>query len=1086
MYEKGTVMGERFERLLSRYAPSLSPVFKITAFIYILTVAFLGWAVYDREHSLRLARIDARLFEAAERTNLEFGYVLLDRYSPSAPPSEKVFQRAVERANRLATSLGATYLYIVVPEKEGYFFLISNEKPGDRERGLGVRFWERYDDPPVELIRALREKRPVFSPVYTDKWGTFHSVFIPERSPQGKWYVVGADIDVEAVDSIFVRVFVQTAAISLGFLALLIPVSLLMRRFRLIEERDKDHQREQKLQRTLQAHMSRQIAFEQALIDTIPYPLFYKGPDCRFIGVNRAYEETFGVSRNELIGKQVLDLEYLPMEDRIMYQAEDEAMIRNASTVHKEMLIPFGDGKEHRTLYWVSGFLDPDGKPGGLIGSIVDISELIEAKEAAQSAMRVKSDFVANMSHEIRTPMNAIIGMNELALKGDLPAKERHFIEKAVDSAHLLLDIINDILDFSKIEAGKLKIETIPFDLDELLQSIIEMVGMRAEQKGLELFIHLAPDLGQHYLGDPLRIKQILLNLVSNAVKFTDKGEVTIRVRNVGVSETKQTVRFEVVDTGVGITEEQQQILFQAFSQADTSTTRKFGGTGLGLVIAKELVSLMGGLIGLRSTYGEGSTFWFEIDLPLSADSGSLRDESIVKNVRILVVDDTETARIIFKETLEGFGMQCAVCANALEALQLLEEGFAADIALIDWKMHGIDGVSLRSMIKERFHAQVPLVIMVTAYEKEILESSFETEDIPKVLIKPITPSTLFDTLVEVLGYRRLNPSVYENRTDTPEYFAGLKVLVVEDNESNREVAFEILNREGIEVHTVFNGQEALNALQSDSGYDMVLMDCQMPVMDGREASMRIRSDLGLKIPIIAMTANVLAGEEEACRLAGMNGYVTKPIDTSRLFREIAKFSGRKIPEFEPKAEHALEFEIEGIDHKRAIERLDGNTELYLRLLRRFADEHRNFADTYFGAVSAEEMRRVCHTLKGISGMLGMKRLQDLAKQAEQSSHPLTSETPLISEIVAETGRLSDAIMLNMEADTDQIERTISAGYLSGLLTKLRNSDASAFDSALVLKGAADPLLRKAYEQIIRFEFDSAALYIEEKLKKET
>ena len=576
------------------------PLFRYTLLAYLIIVILVAWGIYQREYQLKLAQIDAQLLESIYATDSAFGRNNVDKYTKDNPPSPQQFQQMIHAANTLAGQLHASYIYIVIKDKEGYYFIISNEHNDDRAKGLEVKFWERYDQPAPELIRAFQTNALAFSPVYTDKWGTFHSVFVPMLSPQGKPYVVGADIAVEYIRALLLNVLFLTLGIAVLFLLVLIPTIVLLQRYNKTKEREAVNHHNMLTQQKLQQQLNHQIAFEQALIDTIPYPLFYKGKDCRFIGVNKAYEETFGISRDYLIGKQVLDLEYLPMEDRIEYQAEDERMIQSIGTTHKEMVIPFSDGKNHQTLYWVRGFADPDGAPAGLIGAIVDISELIEAREAAHAAMRVKSEFLANMSHEIRTPMNAIIGMTELALKGTLPEKERRFITKASEASHLLLDIINDILDFSKIEAGKLHIESIPFNLEELVVSVTDMIGIRAQQKGIELLVDLESDFEKSYKGDPLRIKQILLNLVSNAVKFTSHGEVVIKIRSQFEETDAPTLRFEVKDTGIGISHEQQNLLFKAFTQADMSTTRKFGGTGLGLAIAKQLVNIMGGVSVLK------------------------------------------------------------------------------------------------------------------------------------------------------------------------------------------------------------------------------------------------------------------------------------------------------------------------------------------------------------------------------------------------------------------------------------------------------------------------------------------------------
>lgn len=516
--------------------------------------------------------------------------------------------------------------------------------------------------------------------------------------------------------------------------------------------------------------------------------------------------------------------------------------------------------------------------------------ELKMAMVKTAHAYQAKNQFLANMSHEIRTPMNTIIGMTELLLRRNLPEKEHQCLSKVAEASHHLLDIINDILDFSKIEANKIQLESIPFHLEELIRSISDLFSMKAQQKGLELLIDMGNVTSYHYKGDPLRLKQILLNLLSNAIKFTTQGEVIIRLYAQKQYDGSIKMRFEVKDTGIGITEVQQHKLFTAFSQADMSSTRHYEGTGLGLSIAQGLVMLMKGEIFCQSVYGKGSTFWFEI--PLSVDTTLSTQASTLINTSfmVLVVDDNETALEILTESLQQLGAHCVTCKSASEVLERLEKGLKADVALIDWKMEGMDGVALFERIQEHYADQIPAMMMVTAYDKEeLMEKLGEDRFHAKVLIKPITTSMLFDALAP-LSHTTPAPKVPTDRMKNHEVLHGMTVLLAEDNESNQMVACEILAEVGMCVHVTKDGQEVLTWLQTHPKPDLILMDCQMPVLDGYATTRHIRDVLGLSLPIIAMTANTMSGDEELCYAAGMNSYIAKPIDAHLLIEKIAYF----------------------------------------------------------------------------------------------------------------------------------------------------------------------------------------------------
>ena len=717
--------------------------------------------------------------------------------------------------------------------------------------------------------------------------------------------------------------------------------------------------------------------------------------------------------------------------------------------------------------------------------------ELKISMARAAHAHQAKSQFLANMSHEIRTPMNTIIGMTELILRKDIPEKERHYLTKVAEAGHHLLDIINDILDFSKIEANKIQLESIPFQLEELILSISDLISMKAQQKGLELLIDMGNITAYHYKGDPLRLKQILLNLLSNAVKFTTKGEILIRLHAQKQTNGVYTIRFEIKDTGIGIMKDQQERLFSAFSQADMSTTRMYGGTGLGLSIAQGLVGIMNGEIHCESTYGKGSTFWFEIPLHIDTSFTPLSQPSISKALKVLVVDDNETALDIFAEILHQFGVESVTCKSAKEALELLHNGFKADVAIIDWKMEGMDGIELFQRITEQYGSQITSIMLVTAYDKEELITELGSHQPYAVLVKPITASVLFDTLTNMCGAKRLiDPLVSAHEKEIQHIaFKDITVLLVEDNESNQMVACEILGEVGIQVHVTQNGQEALDWLAINPLPDLILMDCQMPILDGFETTLYIREKLGLSLPIVAMTANAMKGDEEMCYAAGMNGYVPKPVDAKKLIQEIARFCHTTTPEFLSSQDASQTLMVPGIHSTQAIARLGGNATLYSQFLKRFAKEQINFMQAYHHACASNDLqgaKRLCHTLKGLAGTLGMDELALLAHQAELSHHPITQNDPLLVSIEHEILFLINQIQKLPTLTSPTITSPITLTSLIQLVSKLKSADATALDDALMLAQSKDENLLEALAQIKSFEFENAIALIEPLLVQNT
>ena len=840
---------------------------------------------------------------------------------------------------------------------------------------------------------------------------------------------------------------------------------------------------------------------------------------------NRRLHEIFGYDDGELIG----------MPTRIWYPDEESwaltgrlayGPIWRGETMRHELQLVRRDGH----LFWarITGHaIDPADPVKGSVWMVDDISAereaeaaLKRAKELAEEATRMKSDFLANMSHEIRTPMNAIIGMSHLVMKTELTPRQRDFMKKIQLSSQHLLGVINDILDFSKIEAGKMTVEHIEFELEKVLDNVAALVIEKSAAKGLELMFDIDPAVPDFLIGDPVRLGQILINYTNNAVKFTERGEIVLKLRIAEEMADSVLLRFEVRDTGIGLTPEQRARLFESFQQADSSTTRKYGGTGLGLAICRKLAELMQGEVGVDSVPGEGSTFWFTARTGRSVRlKRELLPHPDLRGRRVLIVDDNDYAREVVGNLLRSMSFFTEDRRNAWSAVEEVRRaatgGRPYDVVFLDWQMPIMDGIEAARQIRALGLVQAPRLVMVTAFGREDLLLQARAAGIDDVLIKPVNASVLFDTMMRVLaGDERPSSPSGADLPDGVAALAGARVLLVEDNELNREVARELLSESGMVIDVAEDGAIALSQVQ-EAHYDIVLMDMQMPVMDGLTATRRMRELPALSgLPIVAMTANAMREDVEACLSAGMNDHIAKPIDPQDLWAKLVRWIRPRNPVLERNRDESpvlpsrvqaqLDLpHIEGLNTEVGLKRVLGKPAVYLGLLRRFiaGEQHLDMMCAALQANDLASVERQVHSLKSVAGNIGADGLQQAAALLEsalrtrrpadeltvlldrvrdqmgplveglkQALPPLDNEPPVMTGDSADAA-LAMAPPVQDDALLDRLASLLEHGDFS--VTRLVTEQQRALSAAL---GAHLPVIESA---IAQFDFESALRRLE-------
>ncbi|MDE1351034.1 response regulator [Vibrio aestuarianus] len=879
-------------------------------------------------------------------------------------------------------------------------------------------------------------------------------------------------------------------------------------------------------------------ALQRSILSSAGYAIIATDFDGVITVFNPSAEKLVGYSASEVVGKKTPAIFHLPEE--VVRRAKElslelgktveagfDAFVAKAKLGKSDInhwTYVSKNGQHIPVKLYVSGLRDDHGQLVGFLGIAYDLTEqlqkekeLAEAKEQAEYANQAKSDFLANMSHEIRTPMNAILGLLQMTLNTELSSQQTDYLNKTKSAAQSLLILLNDILDFSKVEAGKLELEQSPFSLPELLQETGILLSSSLQNKAIEIIYQVAPDVPTILIGDSLRLRQILLNLAGNAIKFTNSGEIKISIETQQVSDNSCTLLFKVSDTGIGMTQEQQAIIFNGFSQAESSISRKYGGTGLGLSIVKRLVNLMQGDISVTSQLDEGSEFAFTITLDFSPVCTDIYSH-ITHGLKILLVEDNETARLILQDTLQRLGCQVFAVPNADKALaqlnHLAQQDEVIDLAFVDWKLPDMDGLALTRAIKNQKNIKkTPLVIMITAFGREILDKHLEAthELLETVLIKPVTPELIKQTIINVLQSKSTTleeTRITKNSNDT---LAGINILLVEDNPTNRLVATELLSQRGATIIEAESGFKALEILQNQQ-FSLVLMDIQMPGMDGYETTRQIRQNMKLnQLPILAMTANARPEDKAACLAAGMNEHIAKPFEINEVIQKIQHFVTQSsaptdlpverqtvAPRNQKISVQAQEYaDKHGIELHQAITRI-GDFSVYLKVVNQFViDMQEAISQLQATELVTDVALRVYHSLKSGSASCGLIPLSKKLEKAEYECSIATTETmkrnsSLLADVLFAQSQLKSLInLLSDEQPTTATPPAMDkAIFREKLLVLERCFNTSNMEATTVfeeisaqLKTVDEELTKQLAEQVQNLAFEQAAAILKEIMK---